>query len=120
MEELSIEQKAEAYDNLIERLKNFQFEYRFSAFSDTIERYFPELKSEDERIKESLINYFEDFHLQTFAGLDPKKILAWLKAQNHWKPSKELLEAFDYYMDAIISDRDRAMFLELYNYLKQL
>lgn len=66
MKELSIEQKAKAYDNLIERLKDFQFEYRFSAFSDTIESYFPELaESEDEsdeRIRKDIVFYIAANH----------------------------------------------------------
>jgi len=48
------------------------------------------LTSEDEKIKKGLINYFNNFHLQTFAGLDPKKILAWLEKQGedtgYYKP----------------------------------
>lgn len=120
MEELSIEEKAKRYDEAIKIAKD-SFNYPDYPGFIRAAIVFPELiELENEKIRKSLINYFENFHLQTFAGLDPKKILAWLKAQNHWKPSKELLETFDYYMDAIISDRDRAMFLELYNYLKQL
>ena len=52
MKELSIEEKAKAYDGLIERLKDLQFVYRFSPLSDTIEEKFPELKeSKDEKIR---------------------------------------------------------------------
>lgn len=40
-----------------------------------------EKKSEDDEIKKGLIKYFKDFNLDTFAGLDPKKILSWLKKQ---------------------------------------
>ena len=46
----------------------------------TLERIFPELKeNEDEKIRKGLINYFNDFTLPTFGGLDPKNILAWLE-----------------------------------------
>lgn len=45
-----------------------------------------ELKeSEDEKIRKGLINYFNDFTLPTFGGLDPKKILAWLGKQGEEK-----------------------------------
>ena len=49
---------------------------------EKLESIFSELKeSEVEKIRKGLIEYFSDFHLQTFAGLDPKKILAWLEKQ---------------------------------------
>lgn len=59
MKELSIEQKAQRYDNLIKRLKDFQSEYKFK----TIDEYFPELKeSEDERIRKRLIGVVELYY----------------------------------------------------------
>ena len=49
---------------------------------DVAEKYFPELKdSEDETIRKVLIQYFSTFRLGTFAGLEPKKIIAWLEKQ---------------------------------------
>ena len=44
------------------------------------------LTSEDDKIKKGLIQYFNKFSLDTFAGLDPKKILAWLEKQGEQKP----------------------------------
>ena len=88
MKELSIEEKAKAYDNLIERLKDFQFEYRFSAFSDTIERYFPELKEsedEDERIRKDIVEAVE-FH-KDFSQKRKEYIYAWLEKQGE-QPKK--------------------------------
>lgn len=38
-------------------------------------------ETEDERIRKGLIDYFNDFNLPTFGGLDPIKILAWLEKQ---------------------------------------
>jgi hypothetical protein len=38
-------------------------------------------ESEGEKIRKGLIDYFNDFSLPTFGGLDPKKILAWLEKQ---------------------------------------
>lgn len=59
MKELSIKEKAKAYDGLIERLKDLQFAYRFSPLSDTIEENFPELKENgDDRIRKALIDGF--------------------------------------------------------------
>lgn len=74
---MNTEQKAEAYDNLIERLKDFQFVYRFSAFSDTINEYFPELReSEDERIRKNLIAF-----LKTYNTLETSRYISWLEKQ---------------------------------------
>lgn len=83
MKELSIEQKAKAYDNLIERLKDFQFEYRFSPFSDVIEEKFPELaESEDKK----MIQYFKDLapfdnaeELYEKYGFSHKDAIAWIE-----------------------------------------
>ena len=57
-----------------------------------LESLFPELaESEDEKIRKGLIQYFNDFNLDTFAGLDPKKILAWLeKMKVHLKFCKTI------------------------------
>lgn len=40
-----------------------------------------EKESEDDKIKKALIKYFRDFNLGTFAGLEIKKILSWIKKQ---------------------------------------
>ena len=82
MEKLTIEEKAKAYDNAIERAKNYYSTTDSVADTELIELIFPELKEgEDEKIRKTLISYFGNFHLHTFAGLDPKKILAWLEKQ---------------------------------------
>lgn len=84
MKELSIEEKAKRYDEAIETARKINSGDGVAAPSDwtTCEVIFPELKeSEDERIRKGLIQYFSTFTLDTFAGLDPKKILAWLEKQ---------------------------------------
>ena len=93
MKELTIQQKAEAYDEALKIARNIldstddNYVCTYLTKEDIKEmysRFFPQLKeeeSEDEKIKKSLIDYFSDFHLQTFAGLDPKKVLAWIKKQ---------------------------------------
>ena len=87
MKQLSIGEKAKAYNGLIERLKDLKFAYRFSPLSDTIEEKFPELKeSEDERIKEALIEYFRWNVQQILSDFDNKEVLAWLEKQGEQKP----------------------------------
>ena len=60
MKKLSIEEKAKAYDEIIERLKDFQFEYRFSPFSDVISDKFPELKESENWIPKEIIKYLKE------------------------------------------------------------
>lgn len=88
MKELSIEQKAKAYDEAKYIMKEYLESGNAGVIAEnTIKKAFPELKeSEDEKIKKGLISYFGDFHLQTFADLDPKRILAWLEKQGKQKP----------------------------------
>lgn len=87
------EQKAKAYDEALrvikdnldalnEVTKTGAESVNIQAIKNCFYRAFPELKeSESEKIRNSLVDYFEDFSLPTFAGLNPKKILAWLKQQ---------------------------------------
>lgn len=85
MKELSVEEKARAYDEAIERAIKIISGEGVEAPPDwtTCEVIFPELKkSEDESIRKALIDYFNDFTLPTFEGLEPKKILAWLEKQD--------------------------------------
>ena len=95
------EQSQESHKKTIERAISWakgEHPECFSEAQKAIEFIFPELKeseSEDEKVRKSLIDYFSNFHLQTFAGLDPKKILDWLEKQGKetsWKPSKEEMD----------------------------
>lgn len=68
----------------------------------------PELKeSEDERIRKGLIQYFSTFRLGTFAGLEPKKIIAWLEKQGEkmsnprYSILAKLIEADDIYQMSV-------------------
>lgn len=88
MKELTIEQKAQRYDEAIEKAKEFK-NNPFAGYdgADLLSSLFPELienkdESEDEKIRKGLIQYFSTFTLDTFAGFDPKKILAWLEKQS--------------------------------------
>ena len=79
------EQKAKAYDKVREKIV-----IRFG--SNVAEEIFSQFEmSEDERIREELIQYFKKFTLNTFAGLDPKKILSWIEKQGE-KASDKIVE----------------------------
>ena len=87
MKELSIEEKAKAYDKVSKEVKDF-FEGRQKMYSDvtqTLEYLFPELKeSEDERIRKEIIEYLKD-ERDAFPRErdDFQRWLAWLEKQNH-------------------------------------
>ena len=77
------EEKAKAYDGLIERLKDLKFACRFSPLSDTIDEIFPELvENKDERIRKWLIHYFTEV-CDNVSEKEKKSILAWLEKQGN-------------------------------------
>lgn len=83
MKELSIEEKAKAYD---EALKAAIIAHKDEDrhLKATLERIFPELKeSEDERISKALIHLIseQDGFLTAINGISIKDILAWLEKQ---------------------------------------
>ena len=82
MKELSIEEKARAYDKAIERAKQHCADY-------VVETIFPELKeSEDERIRKAIINVFASHKFyEVYYGASVEDILAWLEAQGEQKPA---------------------------------
>ena len=89
MKEFSIEEKAKAYDRLIERLKDFHFQYRFSPFSDVIAETFPELaESEGKRVRNKLIEFFKGYSPdeEWWGKITQEDILAWLEKQGEQKP----------------------------------
>ena len=97
--ELSIEQKVKAYDEALERARQF-FEKPYLEDSAGIVGYiFPELKDEDEEIRKELINFFSDKDESDYEGLHPRtEIIAWLEKQGEQKPaewSKEDERNFD-------------------------
>lgn len=89
----TIEEKARAYDKLIERLKDFQFEYRFSPFSDIISDKFPEIKeskeSEDEKIRKRIIHAL---HGDVLDMEETTKAIAWLEKQGEKKSIDDLTQ----------------------------
>jgi len=100
MKELSIKEKAKAYDEALERARIWQnnlYDTNDKDYADELNYIFPELKEEpeDERIRKALINVFathKDYEM--FFGVSVKDILAWLEKQEqskkisiwkHWK-----------------------------------
>jgi len=104
MKELSIEEKAKAYDEAIEKLRDFYRDYdTVSCLIDVKEELanlFPELKeSEDEKIKKEIISFIQDdideINLKVSGDYDDrdeddiahqnwcKKAIAWLEKQGN-------------------------------------
>ena len=92
MKELSIEQKARAYDEALERAKEVKDNV------EVVEYIFPELcESEDERIRKAIIEFFELQDDNTTYSLVPKKdILAWLEKQGEQKSSDKVEPKFKF------------------------
>ena len=88
---MNTEQKAKAYDEALEKMKSWargEHPECFTEAQKTAEFIFPELKeSEDERIKKTLIDYFQTYKeqeecgIKTFFGIPTDNILAWLEKQ---------------------------------------
>lgn len=108
MNELSIEQKAKAYDEALERAKKINNEHKAQPF-DVMLKVFPELKEgEDEEHCKWILAYLynglrksdEQFKGQFKAAID------WLEKQNNkpkslkerytWKPSDEQIRHLQY------------------------
>ena len=85
MKELSIEEKAKAYDEALVRASKLRVQKPFDTVSQMMEHVFPELKEpEDERIRKAIITFFESEDDNTTYALVPKKdILAWLEKQGN-------------------------------------
>lgn len=108
------EEKAQAYDGLIERLKDLKFAYRFSPLSDAIEEKFPELaESEDERIRNFLMMIVDKY-----AGVsneEKKKCHTWLKKQG--KPAEINPSEFDSQLNRLLKQFESLSKEELVNSL---
>lgn len=99
----TIEQKAEAYDKAIDRVKKLKENPQTVEYSpkdvDTICDYiFPELKKEqridDETLRKNLIKAFNTVGGEHWGGLKVREILTWLKKKDEQKPQgKTALEA---------------------------
>ena len=89
------------YNEALERAKTLYENANGMILKKWVEQVFPELKdSEDETIRKRLIEYFKDFRLGTFAGLEPKKIIAWLEKQG--EPTDINPSEFDSRLNALL------------------
>ena len=80
MKELTIEEKAKAYDEAIERAKKIYG-------NGIIERIFPELKEvDDERIKKNCIHFLELQKQHHAATFEIEECIAWLEKQGKTSP----------------------------------
>ena len=97
MKELSIEQKANAYDEAVENMRKFRNALNNHEETDLwvskkdivtdIEYYFPELKeSEDEKIRKLLIRLFTSNANEKFDDVSTEEIIAWLEKQGEPNP----------------------------------
>ena len=101
MKELSIEEKAKAYDRALEIAKAWCKLDNNDLSNDDLKTIFPELKeSEDERIRKELIFYLRYQHSISENFEDIGKWIAWLEKQGEQKP-------FDY-ENADIQQKDFA------------
>jgi hypothetical protein len=130
MKELNIEEKAQRYDDAIERAKGVIKQNPLMEYlKKGIEYIFPELKeSEDERIRKELIDFLEHYRLNNV--LDSKTIflltdsVAWLEKQgeqSNWKPSKDEMDALyglAYITNKMDDKKDEAV-TKLYQDLKR-
>lgn len=93
MKELSIEEKAERYNEALERARKLQENSKGMILKKWLWNIFPELKeSEDERIRKWLIGYFNQYIIdgmpQVFGnGLNVKDVISWLEKQGEQKPA---------------------------------
>ena len=101
---MTTEQKAKAYDYVLERAKEI---HQFSSDIAEIKRMediFPELKvkeSEDERIRKWLIGYFQQYKIDGMdivytSGFKADDIIAWLEKQSEKPTDKVELKKTNY------------------------
>ena len=97
MKELSIEEKAKAYDEAIERANDILKGYNPKEGSKaTINYIFPQLKekeSEDERIRKFLIKWIQDNYYHGTTEIPTKTLIAWLEKQGEQKHINDTDEA---------------------------
>ena len=104
MKELSIEEKAKAYDIALNKIKML-LGTGSSCSREELEYVFPELKeSEDERIRKHIIQVFRDH----FNGEDCDKCITWLEKQGEKKPVDKVELKFRE-GDWIIGDKDNSV-----------
>ena len=91
---MNTEQKVKAYDRALKEAVT-AYKDEDKHLKATLERIFPELKeSEDDKIRKTLIEYFNAYPKDYFGGLKKNYIVAWLEKQGEqksigWKDSDE-------------------------------
>ena len=104
MKEISIEEKAKAYDEAISKAKEWHSDVQIGiGFKANLEKLFPELKeSEDEEIRKALIR----FHKSTIDvdGIKGDDIIAWLEKQGEQKSADKVEPKFK--MGDIVKRKD--------------
>lgn len=99
MKELSIEQKAKAYDEALERTKQIIMDYDYDENDNVFMEIFPELKenkeSEDEKIRREIIKYLEQTvpHHHRDEVLKSKEWIAWLEKKAEVESDMDDIEA---------------------------
>ncbi len=88
MKELSIEEKAKAYDEALKVLHKYDGA-NIMFTQDLKEEMFPELKeSKDEKIKKAIIKHFRnEITADKYYGVDKEDIIVWLERQGEQRPS---------------------------------
>ena len=89
MKELSIEEKAKAYDEAFEKLRSLHDDYdnvsTLIDIKEELENIFPELqKSKDERIKEAIIATIHLYYGEPLED-EAKEMIAWIEKQGEQK-----------------------------------
>lgn len=110
MKELSIEEKAKAYDEAIKKSKRtIKIGVKDTRDKRVVLSFFPELKeSGDERMIRELIAHFRNNSVsETWSGLNVKKVIAWLEKQGEqmsdprYSILDKLIEADDIYQMSV-------------------
>lgn len=95
---MTIEQKARAYDEALERARKIHNEQKAQPF-DVMLKVFPKLKeNEDDEIRKALINVFATHkNYEVFFGVSVEDIIAWLEKQGecHMFCSEEQMKVLD-------------------------
>ena len=95
MEELSIEQKAKAYDEALERArKEYKNHEAFKSFCEMLSHVFPELSESDKENKDEkiikaltqLVNDYPSMDLFIKYDIHSYEVIAWLEKQGEQKP----------------------------------
>ena len=106
---MTIEEKARAYDKALKWMREL-YPGLHGATKEDAEHYFPELrKSEDERIRKSLVLYFEKFKPQDMwdERFSIGDVLAYLEKQkDHFRDDTKMVEKQDY---SSLNDLERAI-----------